>query len=144
MSLYRIKPLEWKRDRSYMHAYYRSVVIPGVLTYSVYLDMPVGEWGWVSDGLAGVRPCDSLEAGKAACEAHWRARLAEVLESVSDSESALIDALEDFVRSEGILVIHTGHADTGRHSGLAFGGDNVGRRSLREALAQITRSEVKP
>lgn len=80
MSLYRIKPLEWERIAG-SHAveeYYEAVQNSWAKGYAVctrrrqwhYWSIPENSW----------LPCDSLEAGKAACEAHWRARLAEVLE----------------------------------------------------------------
>ena len=76
--LYRIKPLEWTVDEFG----YLSAVVP-FGCYEVLIEGAVTKprFAWRHTG-AGRQNCDSLEAGKSACEAHWRARLEAVLEEV--------------------------------------------------------------
>lgn len=81
--LYRIKPLEWERIAG-SHAieeYYEAVENSwankgyAVCTRSRrwhYWSIPKNSW----------LPCDSLEAGKAACEAHWMQMLEKIFEPV--------------------------------------------------------------
>lgn len=88
--LYKVKPLEWVDDQ------YGSEADTPFYTYAVTLPAPRGwrkhpEWVVLlndgpstSDSDGGL--CASLVAGKAACEAHWRERLAKVLEEVSNAD----------------------------------------------------------
>lgn len=49
-------------------------------------------------------------------------------------DSKRIDKLQEFVRQNDHLVIHTGYTEIRGLIGLAFGGKNVNYRTLREAL----------
>ena len=80
--LYKVKPLEW------IDFQYGSETDTPFGRYSVQLPFPfpgtpsAPYWLDLDDNHTN---CASLVAGKAACEAHWRARLAEVLEEVPDA-----------------------------------------------------------
>ena len=72
--LYRIKPLEWTTTFGSAWADVCNS------RYCVYRSGT--EWRWRLTSTQQLELCDSLEAGKAACEAHWRSRLEAVLEPV--------------------------------------------------------------
>ena len=75
--LYKVKPLEWKHIAGVERA-----SPPLGNEYLVYEDN-IG-WNWKVHGSAR-KSCASLEAAKAASEAHWRDYLAVVLEEVPDA-----------------------------------------------------------
>jgi hypothetical protein len=74
---YRIKPLEWKIEEGGTPSW---LAVSLDTFYRVFERVTEGRahWVWKKYGDAP-RVCASLEAGKAAAEAHWQARLAEVL-----------------------------------------------------------------
>ena len=92
MSLYRIKPLEWHVRGMYHQAFVLDTC------YEMWKagDSPFRWQSRLRDQAANATfSADSLEAGKAACEAHWRAKLAEVLEEVNDADTQRLDWLEE-------------------------------------------------
>ena len=86
--LYRIKPLEWRPWSAFGKRNGASLsTIAGL--YTVWQAQAFEgdnqqrmNWFWQQCTTARPLPCESLETGKAACEAHWRARLEAVLEEV--------------------------------------------------------------
>lgn len=42
-------------------------------------------WSWTGPDMDGMWPCDSLEAGKAAAESHWRDRISAALVRVDST-----------------------------------------------------------
>ena len=53
---------------------------------------------------------------------------------MSNTDSQRIDALEEYVRKYGGLVIHTGNIGPSIYCGLSFSAEPGGARTLREAL----------
>lgn len=58
------------------------------------------------------------------------------IEAVADKER--LDALAAYVNAHGALVIHTGYADCGKHSGLGLRPGTL-TRTLRQAIDQSLR-----
>ena len=88
--LYKVKPLEW------VDFQYGSEADTPFGRYTVELPFPGFKrspyWLDLDDNHTN---CASLEAGKAACEAHWRAKLAEVLEEVPEEWQPIETAPKD-------------------------------------------------
>lgn len=80
--LYRIKPLEWRNVPLGESADMGWISHAGWISYGVELIRGQWWWNWDIEDRGGSWKCESLEAGKAACEAHWRARLEACLEPV--------------------------------------------------------------
>lgn len=85
---YKVKPLEWEGIKN---LYFCTSDI------AEYQIRKRADGGWLCLARGGWdQHADSLEAGKLACEAHWRERLAKVLEEVP-SVDRLVDAAEQFI-----------------------------------------------
>ena len=81
--LYRIKPLEWRIEVTPADL----LVVADIATFALQSAVAVvsfvnGSWCWYVSGNIASIPCESLEAGEAACEAHYRARMLAGLEPV--------------------------------------------------------------
>lgn len=74
MKTYTIKRLEW--GDSVTHS---SAFAGGELYFAAMID---GDWKWRTLRSDGWTKVDSLVAAKAACEAHWQARMREGLDEV--------------------------------------------------------------
>ena len=88
--LYKVKPLEW------VDFQYGSETDTPFGRYGVELPFPGFKrspyWLDLDDNHTN---CASLEAGKAACESHWRTKLAEVLEPVDEADTRRLDWMEE-------------------------------------------------
>lgn len=77
MTLYRIKPLEWKREKRASW----SALAPGdEFPYRVIRED--GKFQWRSQVSCDWHPCDSLAHGKQLAEAHYVSRLLPALVEV--------------------------------------------------------------
>lgn len=91
--MYRIRPLRW---RGPLGASYHAVGRDGDggSVYEVRDDRTIDSGICWRAGLIGpYEPCESVKAGKEACEAHWRARLTEGLEPAMDDDEGLVNSL---------------------------------------------------
>lgn len=79
--LYRIKPLVW--EETPMKTGVKSETPIGI-TFSVI--KPYGVWLWCPSN-RDFQNCDSLEDGKAKCNAHYVAFLEQALEEVPETET---------------------------------------------------------
>jgi hypothetical protein len=78
-----IKPLEWRREPEDLWSA-ETVFGPYTVLYSL------GRWYWTNEDW---NPCDSLDAGKLAAEAHYRERLSQAL-TPSPPEDGLREAVD--------------------------------------------------
>lgn len=90
--LYRIKSLEWE-DRSDRLGHQEHVANAGFAVYWVRQAYVISSTGGRTEWMRGghgfrFAKCESLEAGKAACEAHWRARIKQALVPVEVSDTS--------------------------------------------------------
>lgn len=74
--LYRIKPLVWEAAKT-------SFTLQAKTSVAIYfIERIQGDIFRWRHALGNYNPCSSLEDGKAKCEAHYRAFIAQALEAV--------------------------------------------------------------
>lgn len=75
--LYNIKPLEWRESAGWFSNMWKADVDLGMYTVQPH------RWGYYfNEADENEFPCTSVEAGKAAAEAHWRERILPMLTEV--------------------------------------------------------------